>query len=46
MSKADILYCCIGNLVDEHIHDDEVSSKIYEMLGELHGIAEGDLENE
>ena len=46
MSKANILHTCIGELIDEHIHDDEVLSKIYEMLGELHDIAEGDLENE
>ena len=46
MSKANILHNCIGEMIDEHIHDDEVSSKIYEMLGELHDIAEGDLENE
>ena len=46
MSKANILHNCIGELIDEHIQDGEVLSKIYEMLGELHDIAEGDIENE
>lgn len=42
MTKADILYNCIGELTDKYITDTQSAdyAEAYRMLSELHGIAE------
>lgn len=47
MTRASILYGCIGDLIDEKARlSDEDLGKFYEMLGDLFDIAEGDSSNE
>lgn len=45
MTRADILYGCIGDELDKHVEDEKELSKIYEMLGEMMDIANGDKSN-
>lgn len=44
MSKADIIYGVLGDMIDDNVRGERVVEKMYELLGELYDIAEANHE--